>query len=138
MQAIGGVNEKIEGFFDICDTRGLTGEQGVLIPKSNVRHLMLRPDVVEAVAAGRFHVYAVSTIDEGIELLTGCRAGALQANGRYPAGTVNRLVQDRLLELADKRRRFGRAMSEADRAGNNNAKGRPKKIEDDEPEGEDG
>jgi len=138
VQAIGGVNEKIEGFFDICQTRGLTGEQGVLIPKSNVRHLMLRPDVVEAVDAGRFHVYAVSTIDEGIELLTGCRAGALQANGSYPAGTVNRLVQDRLLELADKRRKFGRAMSEADRAGNNNARSRPKKIDDGGPEGEDG
>lgn len=107
VQAIGGVNEKIEGFFDICADRGLTGRQGVLIPASNVKHLMLRRDVVDAVRQGRFNVYPVTTIDEGIELLTGRRAGAPRKDGSYPPDSVNRLVQDRLLELAEKRRKFG-------------------------------
>ncbi|MDD3651413.1 Lon protease family protein, partial [Immundisolibacter sp.] len=84
VQAIGGVNEKIEGFFDICLARGLSGEQGVLIPASNVQHLMLRVDVRDAVADGRFHIYAVRTIDEGIELLTGLPAGVADAEGNYP------------------------------------------------------
>ncbi len=124
VQAIGGVNEKIEGFFDICADRGLTGRQGVLIPASNVKHLMLRGDVVDAVRRGMFNVYAVTTIDEGIELLTGRRAGALRKDGTYPPDSVNRLVQDRLLELADKRRKFGaRRPDEAnDKADTNNAK----------------
>lgn len=100
VQAIGGVNAKIEGFFDVCRTRGLTGEQGVLIPASNVRHLMLRDDVVQAVADGRFHVYAVSTIEEGIELLTGVPAGTLDAEGNYPPDTVFGRVQARLDEYA--------------------------------------
>jgi lon-related putative ATP-dependent protease len=108
VQAIGGVNEKIEGFYDICHERGLTGDQGVLIPKSNVRHLMLRPDVVADIAAGRFHVYPVATIDEGIELLTGRRAGRRRKDGSYPPGTINRMVHDRLAELSEKRRKFGR------------------------------
>lgn len=124
VQAIGGVNEKIEGFFDICADRGLTGRQGVLIPVANVKHLMLRGDVVDAVRRGMFNVYAVTTIDEGIELLTGRRAGALRKDGTYPPDSVNRLVQDRLLELADKRRKFGaRRPEEAnDKADANNAK----------------
>ncbi len=112
VQAIGGVNHKIEGFFEICAARGLTGEQGVLIPRSNVKHLMLRAPVVEAVREGAFHVYPVSTIDEGIELLTGRRAGRRTRTGRWPADTVNRLVQDRLLEFAHKRRSFGRRASD--------------------------
>jgi len=103
VQAIGGVNEKIEGFFDICKPRGLTGEQGVLIPASNVRHLMLRHDVVEAVAAGRFHVYPVETIDQGIEILTGVPAGKRDGLGFFPEGSVNQLVESRLVELAEKR-----------------------------------
>jgi len=107
VQAIGGVNEKIEGFFDICRARGLTGRQGVLIPEANVKHLMLRDDVVEAARTGRFHVYPVATIDEGIELLTGTPAGAPRADGSYPPGTVNRLVLDRLAEFAEQRRKFG-------------------------------
>ncbi len=107
VQAIGGVNEKIEGFFDICADRGLTGRQGVLIPAANVKHLMLRGDVVDAVRRGMFNVYPVTSIDDGIELLTGRRAGALRKDGTYPPDSVNRLVQDRLLELAEKRRRFG-------------------------------
>ncbi|MBT6910924.1 MAG: AAA family ATPase, partial [Rhodospirillaceae bacterium] len=109
VQAIGGVNEKIEGFFDLCQARGLTGRQGVLIPKSNVEHLMLRDDVVEAVGAGRFTVHAIATIDQGIEVLTGRKAGKLGRNGRYPANSINRLVQDRVHKLAALRRQFARA-----------------------------
>jgi predicted ATP-dependent protease len=100
VQAIGGVNEKIEGFFDLCKSRGLTGEQGVLIPSANVKHLMLRHDVIEAVAAKQFHIYPVETIDQGIELLTGIPAGEPNAKGDYPKGTINRMVADRLAELA--------------------------------------
>jgi predicted ATP-dependent protease len=96
IQAIGGVNEKIEGFFDICRARGLTGGQGVLIPASNVKHLMLRDDVVEACAAGRFHVHAVETVDQGIELLTGLPAGEPGPDGVYPTGSINRHVAARL------------------------------------------
>jgi lon-related putative ATP-dependent protease len=107
VQAIGGVNEKIEGFFDICRAQGLTGEQGVLIPASNIKHLMLRPDVVEAVAAGRFHVYPVETIDQGIELLTGVAAGEHDDTGGFPAGSVNQRVETRLVALAEKRQTYG-------------------------------
>ena len=109
VQAIGGVNEKVEGFFDLCQARGLTGEQGVLIPKANVDHLMLRDDVVRAVAAGRFAVYAIATIDQGIEVLTGRKAGRLSRNGQFSANSVNRLVQDRIHQLAEKRRQFARS-----------------------------
>jgi lon-related putative ATP-dependent protease len=107
VQAIGGVNEKIEGFFDICRAQGVTGEQGALIPASNVKHLMLRPDIVEAVAAGRFHVYPVETIDQGIELLTGVPAGERDDKGEFPAGSVNQRVEARLIALAEKRLAFG-------------------------------
>ncbi len=107
VQAIGGVNEKIEGFFDLCAARGLTGEQGVLIPAANVKHLMLRQDVVDAVKAKQFAIYPIMTIDEGIEVLTGVRAGKPDGKGRYPKGTVNRLVADRLAELAEKSRAAG-------------------------------
>ena len=107
VQAIGGVNEKIEGFFDLCKARGLTGDQGVLIPAANVKHLMLRQDVVDAVAAGKFHVYPVDHVDQGIELLTGLPAGARDAKGRYPKGSVNRLVDDRLNDIAKKRQALG-------------------------------
>ena len=96
VQAIGGVNEKIEGFFDVCTARGLTGEQGVLIPAANVRHLMLRDDVVKACADNRFHVYPVSTVDQGIALLTGMPAGEADAHGVFPIGSVNRAVARRL------------------------------------------
>jgi lon-related putative ATP-dependent protease len=106
VQAIGGVNEKIEGFFDICKARGLTGEQGVLIPTSNIKNLMLRKDVREAVTAGEFHIYPVSHVDEGIELLTGMAAGQLQDDGTYPEGTFNHRIIQRLDELAEKLRKF--------------------------------
>jgi lon-related putative ATP-dependent protease len=104
VQAIGGVNEKIEGFFDICRARGLNEEQGVLIPRSNVQHLMLREDVVEAVKNRQFSIYAVSTVDEGIEILTGVKAGQRGADGHFPAGTVNRLVEDKLASFAERSR----------------------------------
>jgi predicted ATP-dependent protease len=114
VQAIGGVNEKIEGFFDICRARGLNEEQGVLIPKSNVQHLMLREDVVEAAKHGQFAIYPVSTIDEGIEILTGVRAGERQSEGRFPAGTINRLVEDKLRSFAERGRSFSRASGNAE------------------------
>ena len=102
IQPIGGVNEKIEGYFDVCRARGLTGEQGVLIPASNVKHLMLRADVIEAVEGGRFHVWPVETVDQGMELLTGLPMGAKDEQGEYPEGSVNALVAARLAELAEK------------------------------------
>lgn len=108
VQAIGGVNEKIEGFFDTCTERGLNGEQGVLIPSSNVKHLMLRSDVVEAVRKGMFNIYPIKTIAEGIERLTGVPAGARGANGRFRKGTVFAAVEDRLLGLADSFRHFSK------------------------------
>ncbi|HLF39360.1 MAG TPA: Lon protease family protein, partial [Burkholderiales bacterium] len=107
VQAIGGVNEKIEGFFDICRSRGLTGTQGVLIPASNVKNLMLRRDVVESAAAGKFHIYAVDNVDQGIEILTGVAAGARDAAGQFPAATINFRVERRLSEFADRARAFG-------------------------------
>jgi lon-related putative ATP-dependent protease len=113
VQAIGGVNEKIEGFFDICRARGLTGEQGVLIPKSNVQHLMLREDVVEAVKNGQFSIYAVGTIDDGIEILTGVRAGERGGDGRFAPGTVNRLVEDKLKSFAERGRDFAKKGQDA-------------------------
>lgn len=102
VQAIGGVNEKIEGFFDVCRTRGLTGSQGVLVPQANVQHLMVREDVVAAAREGRFSIHPVRTIDEGIALLTGMPAGERGADGRFGKGTINRLVEDKL-ELFAKR-----------------------------------
>jgi lon-related putative ATP-dependent protease len=107
VQAIGGVNQKIEGYFDICRlTTGLTGRQGVLIPRSNVKHLMLREDVVQAIREGKFHIYPVATIDEGISILTGKAAGEMRPNGAYPEGTVNAAVYARLSELAYKVKGF--------------------------------
>ena len=105
VQAIGGVNEKIEGFFDVCNRRGLDGNQGVLIPAANVKHLMLREDVVAACAAGRFHVIPVETIDQGIEILTGVPAGDLDTTRQYPAGTVNQRIALRLSAFASQRER---------------------------------
>jgi ATP-dependent Lon protease len=108
VQAIGGGNEKIEGFFDVCRAHGLTGQQGVLIPASNVRNLVLRADVIEAVAQGQFHIYPIRTIDEGIALLTGVRAGTVEEEG-----TVNGLVSRRLRDLATGLKAFGSGDEEA-------------------------
>ncbi len=106
VQAIGGVNEKIEGFFDICAARGFKGGEGVLIPASNVVNLMLRRDVIDAVRAGRFAIYPVETIDQGIEILTGVAAGAAGPDGAYPPVTVNGRVAARLAAFANAARRF--------------------------------
>lgn len=106
VQAIGGVNEKIEGFFDLCQARGLTGGQAVVIPAANVRHLMLRRDVVEAVAAGRFRVYPVRTVDEALEILSGVPAGERDALGHFPAGSLNLRVEQRLATFAERVRAF--------------------------------
>lgn len=106
MQAIGAVNEKIEGFFDICARRGLTGEQGVLIPQTNVKHLMLRADVVAACRDGRFHVWPISHVDEAIELLTGTPAGEPDEQGVVPEGSVNYRVAARLIEFSSLRQAY--------------------------------
>jgi predicted ATP-dependent protease len=106
VQAIGGVNEKIEGFFEVCKAKGFTGKQGVMIPESNVQNLMLKEEIVEAVKEGKFHIYSVETIDEGIEILTGTRAGAKRSDGTYEDETVNCRVDKRLKEMAERLREF--------------------------------
>jgi predicted ATP-dependent protease len=102
VQAVGGVTDKVEGFFRVCRARGLTGGQGVAIPAANLPHLMLSDEVVRAVEEGRFHVWALRTIDEGVELLTGVLAGERQEDGAYPPGTVHGRVQDRLRRYAER------------------------------------
>ncbi len=109
VQPIGGVNEKIEGFFDVCSDRGLSGTQGVMIPKTNVDDLMLRPDIVEAVKAGKFHIWNVSSIDEGIEILTGVPAGQKDKDGNYPPDSVNALMVEKLRAIHKKLREFDKA-----------------------------
>jgi lon-related putative ATP-dependent protease len=106
VQPIGGVNEKIEGFFDVCKAKGFTGKQGVMIPYLNIDDLMLRKDVVEAVKEGKFHIYPVKTIDQGIEILTGVEAGEKLDDGRFKEGTVNDLVDKKLRELGTKIKEF--------------------------------
>lgn len=106
VQAVGGVNEKIEGFFDVCSARGITGTQGVIIPHANRQHLMLREDVVKAVKDGRFSIYAIKTADEGLALLTGLEAGQKGADGRFGAETVNGRIEARLRTFAERARSF--------------------------------
>jgi predicted ATP-dependent protease len=106
IQAIGGINQKIEGFFDVCRLKGLTGAQGVLMPRSNLRNLMLRLDVVEAVSQGKFHIYAVSSVNEGIEVLTGVAAGDRDSNGHYPEDSVNGRVERKLARYAEQQRQL--------------------------------
>jgi len=101
VQAIGGVNEKVEGFYEVCKSKGLTGKEGCMIPHSNVRNLMLKEEVVEAIKEGRFHIWPVKTIDQGIEVLTGVEAGEMQPDSSYPEGTIHQVVQDRLDEMAE-------------------------------------
>jgi predicted ATP-dependent protease len=106
VQAIGGVNEKIEGFFEVCKSKGLTGRQGVMIPESNVQNLMLKEEIVETIKEGKFHIYPVKTIDQGIELLTGVKAGVRQPDGTFEKDTVNYKVNQRLKEMAEKLKEF--------------------------------
>jgi len=108
VQAVGGVNEKIEGFFELCRRRGLSGDQGVLLPASNVRHLILRREVLDAVEAGRFHLYPVAEVDQALELLTGLPAGVRGEDGDYPEGSFNHAVESRLAEFALRRQAFAR------------------------------
>lgn len=107
IQPIGGVNEKIEGFYVVCKAKGLTGEQGVVIPVQNVENLMLKQEIIDAVQEGKFHIWAVATVDEGIEILTGTPAGERQEDGSWTEGTVNYGVDKRLRELAEALRKFG-------------------------------
>ena len=109
VQSIGGATHKIEGFFEVCKAKGLTGEQGVIIPRDNIRNLMLNPDVVEAVRGGMFHIYGVATIDEGIEVLTGVEAGVKDENGNYPEGSIHLLVERRLEEMSRSARQTSRS-----------------------------
>jgi predicted ATP-dependent protease len=106
VQAIGAVNEKIEGFFDLCKERGLDGTQGVVIPSANVGQLMLRADVVDAVAAGHFAVHAVGTADQGLEILTGAAAGSRDPVGAFPRESINARVEQRLADFAERTRAF--------------------------------
>jgi predicted ATP-dependent protease len=115
IQPIGGATRKIEGYFDICKHKGLTGKQGVLIPAKNVKDLMLKKEVVQAVEDGLFHVYPVKTIEQGIEILTGMRAGKRRKDGTYTKGSLFRLVDERLLNLAEMARDFGKGNSNSEK-----------------------
>jgi lon-related putative ATP-dependent protease len=122
VQAIGGVNQKIEGFFDCCRHKGRSDGQGVMIPESNVKDLMLRKDVVEAVKKDEFVIYSVKNIDEGIEILTGKKPGALQTDGTYPEGTINFLVDKKLKELAEGIKKYGSGAGEDEKGKTNENK----------------
>jgi ATP-dependent Lon protease len=106
IQAIGGVNEKIEGFYDVCRIKGLTGTQGVMMPESNVEDLMLREDILEAVTAGNFHIWPVAKVEQGIEILTGKTAGHRNGDGKFDAGTVFALIDERLHSMAKTLKEF--------------------------------
>jgi predicted ATP-dependent protease len=106
IQPIGGGNQKIEGFYDVCMLKGLTGTQGVIIPAANVEDLMLREDVIDAVAAGKFHILPVTKIEQGIEILTGVRAGERDASGKFQPGTVLALSNERLQHMAHTMKEF--------------------------------
>ncbi len=110
IQPIGGAVHKIKAFFDICKHKGLNGKQGVMIPSKNIRNVVLQEEVVEAVREGRFHIWPVSTIEEGIEILTGMEAGVLQEDGSYPEGTLFRKVDDRLREIAEIVKEYGKGL----------------------------
>jgi predicted ATP-dependent protease len=106
IQPIGGVNEKIEGFYSVCKAKGLTGRQGVIIPEANRKNLMLKSEVINAVAKGEFQIWSVSSIDQGIEILTGIQAGERQEDGSWPAGSVNQRVDSKLQEMTEIARSF--------------------------------
>jgi len=128
IQPIGGVNQKIEGFYQVCKAKGLTGDQGVVIPVLNVRNLMLKQEIVDAVDQGKFHIYAVSTIDDGVEVITGLPAGKKKKDGTYPVGSINYLVDKRLKEMAKKLRAFAGPARE-NKAGGKRSTNSEKKIE---------
>ncbi|MFZ5980579.1 MAG: Lon protease family protein, partial [Candidatus Zixiibacteriota bacterium] len=125
IQPIGGVNEKIEGFFDVCHSRGLSGKQGVLIPHQNVKDLMLRPDVIDAVKKGKFHIYPITSITEGIEILTGVPGGSRLKGGGFTKGSVMAKVDDKLREMAMTLENFGRNAADSNDK-NNEVKARRK------------
>jgi lon-related putative ATP-dependent protease len=127
IQAIGGVNQKVEGFYQCCLKKGLTGDQGVMIPESNVKDLMLRKNVVEAVKEGQFHIFSVKNIDEGIEILTNNKAGERKADGTYPKGTINYLVDQKLRDLAEGLKRFGEKEEIEEKKKEGGKKGRARK-----------
>lgn len=127
VQAIGGLNEKVEGYFEVCRAKGLTGKQGVLVPESNGRNLMLKEEVVDAIAKGKFHIYPVGTIDEGIEALTGVKGGKRLPDGSFEPDSINDKVQKRLTALAEKLRDFGKPAEEKPRASENEGEALPKK-----------
>jgi lon-related putative ATP-dependent protease len=108
IQAVGGVTRKVEAFFDICQRKGLNGRQGIVIPAKNVKNLMLKRELVDSVKEGQFHIWPISTVEEGVEILTGIEAGVLQPNGTYPEGTLFHKADERLLELAEIARKFVR------------------------------
>jgi lon-related putative ATP-dependent protease len=112
IQPIGGVNEKVEGFYYVCKAKGLTGDQGVIIPHQNVKNLMLRREVVQAIRDGKFHIFPVATVDEAVEILTGLEAGEKDAQGRFPKGTFNDRVNERLRQLARELKELTRAGEE--------------------------
>ena len=126
VQPIGGVNEKIEGFYHVCKIKGLTGEQGVIIPELNVKHLMLKDEVLEAVKKKKFNIWTVSTVDEGIEILTGKKAGEKDKKGKYPKGTINYLVKKKLREYSEKFGRIGRKSKERGKRKKEKGKSRKK------------
>jgi predicted ATP-dependent protease len=101
VQPIGGVNQKIEGFFELCRMRGLDGTHGVIIPRRNAKHLLLKQEVVDAVRVGQFSIYTIDRMEEGLEILTGKSAGELQEDGTYPEGTINHLITKRLTEIGE-------------------------------------
>jgi lon-related putative ATP-dependent protease len=115
IQPIGGANEKIEGFFTVCKTKGLTGKQGVMIPAQNVQNLMLKQEIVDAVVTGQFHIWAVNHIDEGLEILTGIPAGQQLEDGSWPEGTVNYMVNDRLEKMVEGLQKFARGKESNDK-----------------------
>ncbi len=127
IQAIGGVNEKIEGFYECCKRLGLTGKQGVIIPEANVKDLMLRKEVVDAVKKGKFHIYPIKTVDQGIEILTDKKAGERQEDGSYPKGTLNALVDQKLRELALGLKTFGEERGEEKKGAKKKSAGKKKK-----------
>jgi lon-related putative ATP-dependent protease len=127
IQPIGGVNEKIEGFFAVCKNRGLTGDQGVIIPQTNIKNLMLKKEVVAAVKEGKFRVYAVRTVQEATELLTGIPAGERRTDWTYPEGTVNFLVDKRLKEMAKKQKAEDKSEGEKKKEENNESTAKDKK-----------